>query len=435
MRVLAVVALLFGVGLLADGARAADPAGPELFANCFWTGPRGRDFHGGAHAANNYPDADATYWFARIALPAGSHLEITGQFPHARYMSLSSYASKEPSASVHDADIAPDPGSTNPFLPGARRDAPNRSYTMSVVAAAPPPDPAPNTYYAGEVSTTSLVYRVYTNDRGTDVAGGVPLPAVTLVGADGSRASGDAACAAVNTPDHDLQTTPPSTLEAWEDLIHTPGLDPAVAPARRRPFFERFFNGTYNFVGDFRPETRAGVTPTDGGGAFSNADTRYVYAAINRRFGPVLVVRGKLPTFPATYAGERTMGTGQLRYWSICTNDTPVTGRAVDCASDYQLPLRRDRRYTIVVSRPTDRPRNATERCGVKWLDWGAQTAVPEQPGYGLIIIRNMLAAPGFGRAAQAVTQLGTERQVMGPYYPTPTYTTKARFQALGCAR
>jgi hypothetical protein len=334
---------------------------------------------------------------------------------------------------VHDTGIAPDPGSTNPFLPGARRDARNRAYTMTLIAAPPPPDPAPNTYYTGTDSTTSLVYRVYANDRGTDVAGDEPLPAVALVGADGSRLEGDAACAAINTPDHDVQTTPPTTLEQWEDLIHTPGLDPAVAPAKRHPFFERFFNGAYNFVGDFRPEARAGMTPTDSGGAFSNADTRYVYAAINRRFGPVLVVRGKLPTFPATTDGERRMGAGQLRYWSLCTNETPVTGRAVDCVSDYQVALRRGRRYTIAISRPGDRPRNARARCGVTWLDWGAQTAVPEQPGYGLVIVRNMLAAPGFRQAAQNVKELGTERQVMGAYYPSPSYTTKRRFEARGC--
>jgi hypothetical protein len=436
LRLVALAVLVATLGGAAvDAAQAADPAGPELFSNCFWTGPRGRDFHGGAHDANNYPDADATYWFARFVLPAGSHLEITGTFPHARYMSFSSYATKEPSASVHDTDIAPDPGSTNPFLPGARRDAAKRSYTMSIVAAARPSDPAPNTYYAGADSTTSLVYRVYTNDRGTDVAGGEPLPAFTLVGADGSRVGGEEACARINTVDHDVQTSPPTTLEQWEDLIHTPGLDPAVAPARRRPFFERFFNAPYNFIGDFRPETRAGMPPTDGGGAFSNADTRYIYAAINRRFGPVMVLRGKLPTFPATQNGETVMGTGELRYWSICTNETPVSGRAVDCASDFQVRLAGDRRYRIVVSRRADRPRNAVGRCGVTWLDWGAQTEVPEQPGYGLIIVRNMLADPGFAHAAQSITELGTERRVMGPYYPSPAYTTRARFEALGCRR
>jgi hypothetical protein len=421
-----------------DAALARDPAGPELFSDCFWTGPRGRDFTGGAHVANNYPDADATYWFAKFTLPEGARLELAGRYPHARYMSLSSYVGRTPVGSVHDSQIDPDPGSTNPFASGARRDGRRRAYSMSVVAAAAPADPAarqPNTFYAGPSPTVALVYRVYVNDDGTDVAGDAPLPSITLVGADGSRTSGGAACAAVNTPDHDLQTTPPITLAQWNALIHTPGLDPAVAPSTRTPFFQRFFNATFNFLGDFRPETRTTLTPPDNGGAYSNADTRYLYAAVNRRFGPLLVIKGKLPTVPETADGERTMGRGQLRYWSICTNGTPVAGRAFDCASDQQLPLRGDRRYTIVVSRPADRPRNALRRCGVQWLDWGTQRESPDDPGYGLLIVRNMLPSPGFAQAAQRITTLGTERTVMGAYFPRPSYGTKAGFQATGCPR
>jgi hypothetical protein len=418
--------------------QARDPAGPELFSNCFWTGPRGRDFTGGAHLANNFPDADATYWFAKFTLAPGARLRLTGRFPHARYMSLSSSAGREPAGSVHDSEIVPDPGSVNPFRAGARRDGRRRAYTMTIVGAPAPADPAAraaNTFYAGADPTVALVYRVYVSDRGTDVAGGVPLPSVAVLGADGSRLSGAAACAAVNTPDHDLQTTPPATLAQWNALIHTPGLDPAVAPATRRPFFERFFNAAYNFVGDFRPASRTTPAPSDDGGAYSNADTRYVYAALSRRFGPVVVVRGKLPTVPATRNGERTMGRGEMRYWSICTNATPVSGRAVDCASDDQLPLRGDRRYTIVVSRRADRPRTATRRCGVQWLDWGAQRESPDDPDYGLLIVRNMLPSPGFAHAAQRITAFGSERRVMGAYYPRPSYTTRARFRAPGCGR
>jgi hypothetical protein len=94
-----------------------------------------------------------------------------------------------------------------------------------------------------------------------------------------------------------------------------------------------------------------------------------------------------------------------------------------------------ERRYTIVVSRPADRPRNARAACGVQWLNWGRQTAVPEQPGYGLLLVRNMLASPVFAHAVQNVSELGTERQVMGPYHPSPTYTSRRAFERLGCAR
>jgi hypothetical protein len=438
MSLLPVLAATLAAGAPA-GAPAADhpPAGRALFTNCFWTGPRGRDFTGGAHAANNFPDASATYWFARFALPEGARLELRGRFPHARYMALSSYVGKEPLGSLHDAEIRPDRGSANPFRAGARRNGRRRAYTVSIVATDPPPpgERRPNTFYAGDTPQVALAYRVYVPDRGRDVAGDTGLPRLTLVAADGSRHRGRAACAAINTPDHDLQTTPPLTLDQWSGLIHTPGLDPAVAPATPHPFFQRFFNGSYNFLGDFRPETRTTLTPPDNGGAFSNADTRYLYATINRRFGPLVAVRGTLPTVPRTRGGEARMGHGQLRYWSVCTNETPVSGRAVDCAYDELVPLGAHRRYTILIGRAGDRPANATRRCGVRWLRWGAQRSSPEDPGYGLVLVRNMLAAPGFKHAAQRVTTFGTERRVMGRYLPRARYTTPRSFAAHGCPR
>src|SRR3954453_15386271 len=112
---------------------------------------------------------------------------------------------------------------------------------------------------------------------------------------------------------------------------------------------------------------------------------------------------------------------------------TPVSGKAVDCAYDEQVPLPAGRRYTILVGREGDRPANAARRCGVRWLRWGHQHAAPAAPGYGLVIVRNMLAAPGFQHAAQRVTTFGTERRLMGPYLPQARYTTRRSFAAHGC--
>ena len=58
-----------------------------------------------------------------------------------------------------------------------------------------------------------------------------------------------------------------------------------------------------------------------------------------------------------------------------------------------------------------------------------------EQPGYGRLLVRNMLASPVFAHAVQNVSELGTERQAIGPYYPSPTYTSRRAFARLGCAR
>jgi hypothetical protein len=48
--------------------------------------------------------------------------------------------------------------------------------------------------------------------------------------------------------------------------------------------------------------------------------------------------------------------------------------------------------------------------------------------------MRNMLASPDFARAIQRVDQPGTEREVMGPFFPRSHYTTAAAFASRGCA-
>jgi hypothetical protein len=425
-----VLAGALGVSALLAVPAAASAAASDGPNTCFWAGPRGFGLTGGIHEANNFPDAGSTYWFARFKVPPGARIKLTGQFPRARYMSLSTYADKQPAQALYDAQIRPDAGSANPFRTGARRTVKKRAFTVWLAGAKVPGKST--TMVLPEDVEIALGLRIYVPDRGGDRAGGVRLPQMTLLPADSSTVTGGAACAAVNTPDHDLQTTPPTTLETWTRLIHSPGFDPAVAPATDKPFFERFFNGTYSFAGDFNPALRTPATLNDSGGANSNADTRYVYSVLNRRFGPVVVLKGKLPTTPVTQTGTTRMTSGQLRYWSICTNKTPVSGLAVDCAYDEQLPLRGDRRYTVIISRKGDRPKNATSACGVKWLDWGVQTESPEDPDYGLVLVRNMLAAPDFAEAAQNVKAFGDERKVMGAYLPSPSYTTKAAYEKQG---
>ena len=111
-----------------------------------------------------------------------------------------------------------------------------------------------------------------------------------------------------------------------------------------------------------------------------------------------------------------------------------MTTRAEDCLADRQVPLARDRRFTIVVSRPQDRPRTARRSCGVAWLRWPRNG---EHPGgrrdYALLILRNMLPAPGFAQAIQRVERFGDERRVLGPYFPRSRYTTTRAFERGGC--
>ena len=75
----------------------------------------------------NFPEESATYWMSRFSLPEGSRLVLRGRYPHARYISLNSYSEAVPTDALSDIVIRPDRGSTNPFLPGHRRDLRRRA--------------------------------------------------------------------------------------------------------------------------------------------------------------------------------------------------------------------------------------------------------------------------------------------------------------------
>ena len=169
------------------------------------------------------------------------------------------------------------------------------------------------------------------------------------------------------------------------------------------------------------------------GGFYSNRDSAYIYSHLSRLFGQVLVLTGRLPQTPQTYNSPQRMPGGQLRFWSLCTGESRVTVRTPDCLSDRQVLASSGREFTVAVSTRADRPANATAQCGVSWLDWGNRGDGAGDPNYGLVIMRNMLASPSFTRAIQRVQRPGTEPQVMGPYFPRSSYTTRAGFEARGC--
>src|SRR4051794_12791787 len=100
-----------------------------------------------------YPDQAAIYWSGTYAAVRGTRIRITGRYPHARYFSFNVYDNAQrPLDALADVEIAPDPGSSNPFAAGASRTASRRGYTAFIDFGAPPPpgEPrAPNTMYTG----------------------------------------------------------------------------------------------------------------------------------------------------------------------------------------------------------------------------------------------------------------------------------------------
>jgi hypothetical protein len=66
-----------------------------------------------------YPDQFANYWILALPAAPGATLTVKGLYPHARYMSLVSYAGAAQSADgLPDVAIEPDPAATTPSAPG-----------------------------------------------------------------------------------------------------------------------------------------------------------------------------------------------------------------------------------------------------------------------------------------------------------------------------
>lgn len=413
---LAMVAVAFACGQ----AGAADPA----TRSCGWT-----IVGSGSQVNVLFPDEAGTYWTSSLPMPPGGHIEINGQYPHARYTSLTTYTGQLQSIDgLNDTRIAPDAGSTNPFLPKANRRAARRDYTVKVVnARVPQGERAPNTLYTtnadgsktGGSGTQRVWLRIYEGDKGQGRAGGVPLPQITLVNADGQRTTLPV-CPNATLPDTGLTSTLANSGANVPSPVDTGrgGQDP--------PVWRKFVNVASSVLWAAQLDGTVTEDTLPEGGFGENPDNKYIATQFTHENGQVLAFRAKAPTTPKTYDGQKRMGTGQLRYWSFCTNSQ--TSAYYGCRQDDQVPLDERGRYTIVVSTAAARPRNANEACGAAWVPAGP---APQS----LLIVRNMLPVASFAQAIQNAKP-GTEQQTMGEYYPRGTYyATTADYERLGCAK
>lgn len=379
------------------------------------------------------PDEAAQYWAAGMPLPRGGQLQIAGRFPHARYLSFNTYDETfQEIDDINDAQIEPDHGSVNPFRPGADRRAERRRFTLRMQpGVVPAMKPRPNTLYTGrpegsQPQGAALVIRIYRPDRALGGTGGVSLPKLTIVDPDGTRTA---------VPDCPY---PDGQLGLLTQLLALSGAPPAPATGvgalgRAVPRWSVTISPPANVANlTLDTEVAHGLAgPTSDaleqlfprGGFGTNADSAYMSTTFSSEFGPVLAFRGRGPTFPKTFAGQRRMGRGQVRYWSLCTNGHG--GQFYDCRADDQIPLRRGR-YLIAISTAAARPSNATRRCGVAWIAAGPD---PQS----ILALRHILPAPTFAHAIHTA-EPGTEEATLGGFYPRGRYyDSVGDFEALGC--
>jgi len=348
-----------------------------------------------------------------------------------------------PRDSIDDIDIDPDAGSYNPFRRGVPRDATPRRFTFAIASGEPPsPRPRNTVYTRAEAGVPiGMHMRNYVPDRSTDWLGGVAVPQVELHTADGKVLTGDEACATTEAPLRGKQvplTVPKTTWMAlnslpWRPSDRTPAHDFESEP------MEKFYNREYLILKTFFPPLALDSQAVEKGGFWSNLATRYGYKYVSQAYGKVYVVHGKMPSTPHTWSGDPTPMNqdADMRYWSICTTHAPPTGNTVDCLFDEAVLPTVDKRgnFTVVVTRAPDRPANATEKCGVAWMEWGNGDGIPGgSPHYGSIINRHTHVNPNFKNSWFAVKRPDSEREALGDYLPhVVNFRDKARFEALGC--
>ncbi|HTD04115.1 hypothetical protein [Undibacterium sp.] len=391
------------------------------------------------------PDSAVMYWVAQYRLPPGATLHLRGQYPFARHMSFNSYnAGGMPVDRINDVMVQAEGQAANPYQAGAVRQGVKRDYLVNVVAGSDQQmknadglRPANTLFTESDSGVHQLWYRVYVPDHGMDSKGGVSLPAPVMTMADGQTISGDQLCKQMVVKDAALRDIRLPT-ETVRQMYAIPGAGSPVHPAQNPPRWNAFFNPALSvtnvLIGTPYEGMRDKQDPTRRGGFYSTLDNTYMSAYIDNRLGQVLVLRAKAPTTPRTYRNAVTMPAAQLRYWSICKYRS-LADTAVDaCLYDEQVPVDQQGYYTIAVSKADVRPANASDACGVAWLDWGSAGDGIGNPSGGFLAYRHMMPSPDFyPHSLFATKKPGDEMDVLGEYFPKANYMSRADFEKLGC--
>ncbi|HEY5332789.1 MAG TPA: hypothetical protein VIJ21_04520 [Solirubrobacterales bacterium] len=437
-------AVAIGLLLVAPlGGSAASPG--SAFPYCSWwvkTTPETTNVA--------FPDSAATYWTTPFRAEQGLEIKIEGQYPDARYMSFNAYdesggsfEANGVSSGIADYQIAPSPGSVNPFQVEGE---PGGSFTVSLSGSAKPGDVntlplAPE----GEAGMSRapigfLLYRVYLPTGGN---GAVQLPKLTVVkegkqvalprcpAGSGEltasvRSNGSAADAA-RALGPKLRVRPKQVFRALLKLGKAvrKGESGGTKPCRGAecPPPLQFFRASAASTNSF----------------FPNVNNAYVSALFRPVAGKVVVVRGKAPTTPpGTSPVPWPQQDLQLRYFSLCNNvylspwpvvANPTAGGGTEygCAADFETKLNVAGEYAYVVAKPGQR--KAVEAAGGTFIPLSTTQPHARQ----ILILRNMLPDESFTYAVQDAPQdaePASTAAAMGAYYPRAYRCTPAQFRA-----
>ena len=161
------------------------------------------------------------------------------------------------------------------------------------------------------------------------------------------------------------------------------------------------------YTGEFNNDA-----PRSTGGFFPNLDNHYLRTIINRKHGKVLVIRAKAPKTPATFYGNESMEESELRYWSVCSNQSFGNTRVNDCLFDEEIPVDKNGFFTLMISKLKDKPRNAIVECGIAWLPIAEDGDGVFDDDVGIIQFRHMLSSETFN-SIQSVDFQSKTKEIM----------------------
>jgi hypothetical protein len=405
--------------------------------DCFWSrGPHSAD----PYINLAYPDANVFYWAATFTMPEDVELYLDGDFPLARYMSIISYDGRgRPLESLADYLIEPEKDSINPFINSNSRIDKNRAYKIQVLNNSPVTDretgkiskiSSYNTLNAPSYGPNQqlIIYRVYLPDNKTGPLGGVNLPQLKVI-KDGKIYSGNDACKILNASQNlaitiDAAGIPPMMYRELASQTDKPETWPAKNPPEWYIQMDRqSLIGIY--TGEFNNKA-----PRSTGGFFPNLDNHYLRTIINRKYGKVVLLKAKAPLTPKTYNSNPTYKENELRYWSVCSNQSFGNTRVNDCLFDEEIPLDKNGYFTIFVSRLKDRPRNANKECGYAWLPMADDGDGVFDEDVSIIQFRHMLARDDFSNSIQSVENQNDTKKVMKEYFPKSRYFMKNQVES-----
>lgn len=452
----------------------------------------------------SFPDPHCTYGLLPTMLaPFGNKVIVEGEFPHCRFFDLQVSPSFHPEAyryngytgvgevPIVDTDIEPLEGNQNPFRVGANRQARNRQYRVEFEMAVGNPAELNRAFrppyyrargnkrFGGAIQyqgawgearykpwghgrglwdVGSLWLRYYAPDKNKGAFAGVGLPKITYVLPDGRQfyiqadlSRFDARVNKRKPVSWTLPENPTGVIGPAEGWNTQPGIFRAIVAGFARG--TGLADQAYVRALDKGVAGRGEEMPAPGNfepSATSCTYINYLIRGMSIDWGKVIVITGKLPTFPRTRNGEQTMTAAQARYWSLTSYDPAwpdadgYGGAAITSVMDDELVLDEQNRYIILYSWTWTRPRNSQIANGVTWKDWGPT-------GKQSLTMRWLSVHPewSFNRAPNEAnlgwransTSRNYNRNLignnnhngfLGEYLPRVHYLTKEQFEALG---